>query len=182
MWPALAAIASAVIGAVSSKQNVDSTNSAQAALADRNNKTEIELANTAHQREVKDLVAAGLNPILSAKLGGASTPSLTTPQLQSAASQISSSAHDASYASLNYQNLRADLDVKKSQILANSAQAAKTGAEARSAAYQADVDEMSSGINKWKLRERSKSRGWELMLEDAKRGLDVINPLHNWGR
>lgn len=32
-------------------------------------------SDTAHQREVQDLIAAGLNPVLSTKYGGASTPS-----------------------------------------------------------------------------------------------------------
>lgn len=47
-----------------------------------NNVTAVDLANTAHQREVRDLRDAGLNPILSATGGnGAATPSLQSPNL-----------------------------------------------------------------------------------------------------
>lgn len=42
--------------------------------AQKNRDYQERMSNSAHQREVQDLIKAGLNPVLSAKLGGASSP------------------------------------------------------------------------------------------------------------
>lgn len=57
------------------QRRVNDTNWQIAAL---NNATQIDMANSAHRREVADLRAAGLNPILSAGGSGLSTPSLSS--------------------------------------------------------------------------------------------------------
>lgn len=53
---------------------VKQNNEWAAAQAQKQMEFQREMSNTAHQREIEDLKAAGLNPVLSAKLGGASTP------------------------------------------------------------------------------------------------------------
>lgn len=72
-----------IIGDITGANSAKKANKQNIDLARETNNTSINLANTAHQREIKDLEAAGLNPVLSAMGGsGAATPNLTTAQVQ----------------------------------------------------------------------------------------------------
>lgn len=59
------------------------------AEAEKTRQFEEYMSNTSHQREIKDLLAAGLNPVLSAKLGGASTPTTSAASVGQASASSS---------------------------------------------------------------------------------------------
>lgn len=133
-----------IYSANAAAKSAQAVNSASLANSRWLNNESVELANTAHQREIADLRAAGLNPVLSVSGNGSPVPSLQSPNLtnpgESIASSISSASRAAGQQLASLALTKAETDALNLEVVQNAERtsAVKARAEADKAMAQSD--------------------------------------------
>lgn len=127
------AIGGALISGVGSLIGGEMTNSSARGIADAQMDFQQENSDTAHQREVRDLRAAGLNPILSAGGPGASTPSGASAPVINSLGEASKAAIQNFSALQSSRQVDPIIDNVRQQTKLNSALTAKAAADTTSA-------------------------------------------------
>lgn len=117
--PAGAAVGASIGGALGG--GLDSSNAQKEAnktnikLSDKQMAFQERMSSSAHQRQVADMKSAGLNPMLSANLGGASAPSGSLAQVQNPDIHKQQAMQQAVESALKIKALNQDLKNQKAQ-------------------------------------------------------------------
>lgn len=174
MWEQIGpAIGSQLIGGIINRDMQRETNFESREAAREQMGFQAGMSDTAHQREVKDLIAAGLNPVLSAGGSGASTPSGASPSLQAPKLEFPNFFEAVSTtAQLAMEKQRIDLESRKLDQADRMLDASVPNVKAKTKNVEADT-KYEKGKTPWSAI----GQGINDMIKDLRKATDKKFPI-----
>lgn len=125
--------AAGVISGMQGSSGQKAANRANERIADKQMRWSADMSNTAYQRAVLDLKAAGLNPMLAYQQGGASTPSSAGAHMENEKAPLAEGIQRGVNSAVQAASVQSNIKLQDSAVQLQSAQARKVRADAAAA-------------------------------------------------
>lgn len=112
-WQIALGAGAAILGGLLNKKGAEDSNETNKQIASDNTAFQERMSNTAWQRGVADMQAAGINPMLATSQGPASQPSGSTTQVQNSMSPAISTAMQGMQVAHEYQQIQQSASQQK---------------------------------------------------------------------